>query len=206
MSSNSNSVKNVGLIRTHHLFKELDSDVATAYSLLEKDRQSQYLRRCVVRTIYSYIDAVIEIIKHEVRATLRKSKTETLLTKAEQELIGSVYLIDPSRENKIINLVQNTKRTFRLAKKVWSLDDFTLYTDGQEFESFLQSKDLRNRLTHPKNYYDIQVTDEDMHHHSVAFYWIQSEFLRLIQSQLKSISQELPEEIAEQLLNKMANA
>ncbi|MGL1930614.1 MAG: hypothetical protein OCC45_02510 [Desulfotalea sp.] len=197
--------KSEGFIRTHHLFQELDADVAEAYRLLEEKRESQYLRRCVVRTIYSYIEAVIEIIKHEIRATLRKSKIEIQLSKAEQELIGSIYSIGQER-GKVINLVQNTKRTFKLAKKVWDLEDYNFNTDGQEFESFLESKDARNRLTHPKIFYDIQVTKEDMHHHSVTYDWVHNEFLKLIQSRLQSIAKDLPKEIADQLLNNKSNA
>jgi hypothetical protein len=60
-----------GLIRTHDLLQELRADIDIGYAKLEENRQSQYLRRCVVRAIFSYIEALIESIKVELRSNVR---------------------------------------------------------------------------------------------------------------------------------------
>lgn len=56
--------KGEGLIRTYDLLQALGSDIDTAYENLEEDRESQFIRRSVVRAIFSYIEAMIECVKH----------------------------------------------------------------------------------------------------------------------------------------------
>ncbi|MDP1566223.1 MAG: hypothetical protein Q8L91_08165, partial [Polaromonas sp.] len=63
--------KGEGLIRTHDLLEVLRADIDAAYRALEPERDSQYLRRCVVRAIFSFIEAVVECVKVELRSTVR---------------------------------------------------------------------------------------------------------------------------------------
>lgn len=197
--------KGEGFVRSQELLKQLYEDVIGSYKLLNENRDSQYLRRSTVRAIYSYIEAIIESVKHELRATIRTSDKKVELKEKEKELLGSLSPISCRRGEKKQNLVQSIKRAFRLAKKVWKLDNYLLYTDGQEFECFLRSKDARNRLMHPKTYYDIQVTEEDMHDHTVTIDWVHNEFQILIKTRVESIAKELPEDIANRLLSKWNN-
>ena len=59
-----------GFVRSTELLQELQGDIDHAYGALENDRDSQYLRRCVVRAIFSFIEAAIEFIKVELRSTI----------------------------------------------------------------------------------------------------------------------------------------
>jgi hypothetical protein len=194
--------KGEGFVRSYELLEQLYDDVISSYKHLDENRDSQHLRRCAVRAIYSYIEAIIESVKNEIRSTVRKSDKELKISEKDKELLGSLSPISCRREEKKHNLIQNIKRTFKLAKKVWKLDNYAFYTDGQEFECFLRSKDARNRLMHPKTYYDIQVTQEDMHDHTVTFDWAHSEFQNLIKKRLESIANELPEDVARKLLSR----
>jgi len=194
--------KGEGLIRTHDLLEVLHADMYTAYATLESDRQSQYLRRCVVRAIFSYIEAIVECIKVELRSTVRLGYYTGLLSPKEEETLGPLTIID-TREANFLPLDQNIKRTFKLATKVWELK-FRLATSGEDFRDFLAAKSARNRLSHPRTFYGIEVTDHDMHRHTVAGMWVQSEFRRLFKERVKSLAAGLPEEDREALLKATA--
>jgi hypothetical protein len=46
-----------GFVRQYELIEQLRNDVYDAYETLENERSSQYLRRCVVRAVFSLIEA-----------------------------------------------------------------------------------------------------------------------------------------------------
>ena len=60
-----------GFVRQLELLEQLREDIVAAYEALEENKSSQYLRRCVVRAVFSHIEAVIESIKWELRSSLR---------------------------------------------------------------------------------------------------------------------------------------
>jgi len=182
--------KGEGLIRTHDLLEVLRADIDAAYRALEAERESQYLRRCVVRGIFSFIEAVVECVKVELRSTVRLGYyPENALTSKERETLGPLAVIGAPL-GKFLPLDQNIKRTFKLATKVWVLD-FRLATSGEDFHDFLAAKSARNRLTHPRTLYDVEVTDHDMHCHTVAGMWVQNEFQRLFNARVESLMQGL---------------
>lgn len=181
-----------GIIRSNDLLQVLREDVDAAYSILEGDRNSQYLRRCAVRAVFSYIEAMIECIKIEVRSSIRLQQYTGVLTDKELETLGSTSIF-AVRNSKFLPLDQNIKKTFKLASKVWGLK-FKLATDGEDFRDFLAAKSARNRLTHPKTFYDVEVTDGDMHCHSISGVWVEHEFQRLFKTRIESLLEGLPVE------------
>lgn len=192
--------KGEGLIRTYDLLQALHSDIDTAYENLEEDRESQFLRRSVVRAIFSYIEAMIECVKVEIRSTIRTGLYTENLTQKEQDTLGPLAIIG-APSGKFLSLDQNLKRTFKLAAKVWELN-FSLSTDGENFRDFLAAKKARNKLTHPRTVYDIEVTDDDMHCHTVAGMWVQSEFHKLFNERVNSLRSGLSEEERAALANR----
>lgn len=189
--------KGEGLVRTHDLLATLQADIDSAYEVLEANKASQYLRRCVVRAIFSYIEAAVECIKVETRAAIRHGRYTAPLSKKEQETLVSTFLIGGPK-GKFLPLEQNIKRSFRLAAKVWGLD-FRLALNGQDYADFLAAKDARNKLTHPRTFYDIEVTDRDMSCHTAGMLWVRREFGRLFQTRIDSLTCGLPKEIQTRL-------
>jgi len=183
-----------GLILTQKLLEALGDDVLCAYAELELNRSSQFKRRCVARAIFSYLEAAIECVKVEIRSTVRRNNIAASLTKKEKETLETLSLVKP-RATKFLPLDQNLKRTFKLAAKVWQLT-FRLSSDGEAFRSFLASKYARNLLMHPQEFYDIEVTDVDMHNYSTTYMWFQREFERLFRARVDSLMEELPAEDA----------
>jgi hypothetical protein len=184
--------KGEGLIRSHDLLTELQKDVFLAYEKLEEDRESQYLRRCVVRAIFSYIEAMIESVKVEIRSTIRMRRFTGELSEKEIQTLGSTYAVGGDL-GRPMPMDDNIKRTFKLAAKVWELD-FKLNTGSEDFQCFRRAKESRNKLTHPHTFYDIQITDADMYNHTVAGMWTQKEFRQLFKAQVDKLLANVPEE------------
>ncbi len=182
-----------GLIRSGDLLSELNNDVISAYETLETNRSSQYLRRCTVRAIFVYIEAVIEIIKIELRSNIRTDFITPTLSDRESRLLGSlsIFRTDDHR----IGLLDNLKGTFKLASRLWELQDFELDTGGLDYEDFRRAKVARDRLTHPKTYCDIQITDEDMSSCSIAGMWVRDSFERLFSERSKQLLDRIAIEI-----------
>jgi len=188
-----------GFVRSGELLQELRNDVESAYAALEKARDSQYLRRCVVRAVFSFIEAAIESVKVELRSTIRCGHFTDPLSDRERETLGSLHVIGP-RQDKFFPLDQNAKRTFRLATKIWNLESFRLSTNTEAFQDFLRAKSARNRLTHPKTFYDIEVNDHDMHCHTIAGTWVQAQLGRLYEARVRALAKGFPEEEREKFI------
>ena len=191
-----------GFVRYQELIEQLREDIASAYSALEESKSSQYLRRCVVRFVFSFMEAVIESIKWELRSSVRLGEFTGQISDREKETLGSLHVVGP-RDDRFLPLDQNIKRTFRLAAKIWQLKTFRLNTDGKEFQDFLRAKSARNRLTHPKTVYDIEVTDDDMHCHTIPGMWFQAELVRLFEARIAALAECLPEANREQFIKKI---
>lgn len=194
-----------GLVRTYELFEDLQADVIRAYEMLGKRSNSQFLRRTTVRAIFALIEASVEIIKSEVRSTIRVEGGEDHLSKKELEVLGGLSITTRSRDQKLLPLEENLKITFKIAAKIWGLAEFQLDAGGEDYRDFLQAKGARNRLTHPKMYYDTQVSDEDMHCHTVAFRWSCHEFDRLFQNRFRQLLEQLPEEDTKAIINELGH-
>ncbi|WP_225043085.1 hypothetical protein [Xanthomonas campestris] len=173
-----------GLVMMHDLVISLDEDVSQAYELLETCRSSQFYRRVTARAIFAYIEAIIEAIRNELRSNTRTGVIKFELTTNDKETLG--FLSHTGVPSKFLPLDESLKRTFKLAAKLWELD-FKLDTGGNNFAEFLAAKSSRNKLTHPRTVYDIEVTDEDMHLYTVAGIWVQTEVKRLFKARQESL-------------------
>ncbi len=99
-----------------------------------------------------------------------------------------------------IPIHDNVVKTFKLASKIWELTEYlSINKDGQEYRRFLRAKEIRNRLTHPRTYYDIQITSYEIGLFAHIFKWIRSEFVSLIKEKNENIIQTLPKEVADGL-------
>src|SRR5690606_10189710 len=145
-------------------------------------------------------EACIETIKVEVRSNIRTELFTPDLTDKEKEILGSLHVIGDRKSDKQLPLDANIKRTFRLAAKVWGLDSYHLTTGGEDFADFLRAKDARNRLTHPRTFYDVQVTDDDMHCHTIAYQWVLGEFSRIFRARVEDSASSLSPEDGKHLL------
>ena len=202
MATYPNLSKGEGLIRTHELFDQLYSDVNNAFEILENSKESQYLRRTLVRTVFSFIEGVINILKFEICSEYRLGKTKSSLTKKEREVLYETKERNGEKIKIFIATDTNLKKTFNIAKKAWNLKNYQFNSGGSEFEHFLKAKRARDKLTHPRTFYDVEISDVDMAYMASSFLWVKNEFHSLMSERVKKISEGLPDDIRTKLLNK----
>lgn len=203
MGSDQDSTIGKGLIRTFDLLEHLISDVYVAFERLEAERNSQYLRRAVVRTVFSFIEGVVHILKRELRRELRREQDKSILSRREQEVLWETKQRDGESFRIYAATEENLKRTFSMSSKVWELGDYSFDAGGEEYEHFLKAKEARDRLVHPRTYYDIEITDDEMSHIAIAFEWIRSEFVSLWKARVEALAENLPEDVSEQILSEV---
>lgn len=63
MATSPSLSKREGLIRTYDLLISLISDVQSDFEYLLKDEASQHLRRNTVRSTFSFIEGIIQLLK-----------------------------------------------------------------------------------------------------------------------------------------------
>jgi hypothetical protein len=201
MVSRADISKGEGLIRSHELFEHLINDVCKSFEILGEQRESQYHRRTVVRTVFSFVEGVVSILKYELRSDIRMRRYEYDLSKKEKEVLYEIKEHDGEEKNIFIPIDLNIKKTFKLAVSVWSVEDFRLNTDGLEYDLFIQAKATRNRLTHPRTYYDLQVTDDEMASMECTFNWVRVSFGELFKRKVADLTKDFPDDIRERLMN-----
>ncbi|ALS34562.1 hypothetical protein PTRA_b0018 [Pseudoalteromonas translucida KMM 520] len=200
MASSPDILLGEGSTRMHKLFEHLLDDVLESYKILESDKKSQHLRRAAVRNVFSFIEAVVHIIKYEIKSDLRLNRFSYSLTKKNSEVLFEEKIRNEETIPFFIPIDENIKKTFSLASKVWGLEGFNLNTNDEKYSAFLIAKEARNKLTHPRTFYDIQITSDDISNVSKAYIWVKSEFLRLIKMKVHSITIDLPPEVYDHIM------
>jgi hypothetical protein len=177
--------KGEGLTRTHDLIENLINDVYRAFEVLDADKESQFLRRSLVRTVFSFIEGVIHVIKFEIRSAYRLGRTEIEITRKEREILYEEREKDGEITKIFIATDDNLKKTFNIAKKVWELNNYRFNAGGSEYKDFQKAKRARDKLTHPRTFYDIEITKDDMFYMVRSFDWIRSEFSSLMSAKIE---------------------
>ncbi len=171
------------------LYKELMNDVYLILEILEKDKDSQCLRRSLVKAIFSFIECSPYVIKFKIRKDLILEKIDKELNPKELNLL---FEDDKEKENKTIKyritFLENFKMTYKLAKKVWNIDTFDLKTNGNEYQNLLKAISIRDRLTHPKRYDDINITPKDIVIVLETFEYVETSLLRLFKQKGNIVS------------------
>lgn len=181
-----------GTIRPHDLLLQLIGDVHRIFELLDKEKHSQFLRRIAVRNIFSFLEATVHIVKFHLKSDLRKNRMCVKLNSKEIEFILEEKIIERKKFTFLIPIDKNLPKTFQIAKKAWNLNNYKFSTSSPEYLNFKQVKLSRNKLTHPRTYYDIQITNEDMNDLVNTFIWIKSEFFKLMRAKMESDLSEIP--------------
>jgi hypothetical protein len=197
MSETPNILK--GLIRPHELVAELMNDVNHSFELLNQSRDSQFYRRTTLRNIFSFIEASINIIKYELKREIRLGHIENILTTKENENLYEEKITIKNNASTVHNIIipldKNLKVTFRIAKKLWKLKQFILDINSDGYDCFKHAKLSRNKLTHPKDFYDIQITTKDIKDSYLTHIWVKNNFIKLFREKINIGLEEFPEDV-----------
>lgn len=158
------------------LFKDLNDDVHKILEMLDIDKDNQFLRRTAVKTSFSYIECVPYVMKYYLRRRLHRIIYE--LNDKEKILL---YEFDDYK----ISLLDNFKKTFKLAKKMLLKDNFDLKTSGNQFKSLQKSIHVRDRITHPKKHRDIIISSEEIYNLLVAVEYVENIFIEFLKFKAK---------------------
>ena len=151
-----------GLIRPYELLETLISDFNKALELLHPDKESQFLRRVLVRNAFSFIEGIVQILKFELKTDFRLGHTGYQLTENERELLYEERLEEEKKTSIFISVEKNIFKTFKLAAKIWDPNGGPLHIEYDEKRIILTAKNTRNKLTHPRTYYDLEISDYEV--------------------------------------------
>lgn len=160
-------------------------DTKTAEELLEQT-PAQFARRAYIRSAFAYIEGSVWILKraclgaaaslgHRVFSTAEYA----LLSEESYELKGSG---EPSVLAKHLRLPENIKFTNKALTKFFGAS-VSLTDSSQSWSNFLEAIKIRNRITHPKNMHDHDVSDKELETCREATHW----FNEVVSKQISAI-------------------
>lgn len=139
---------------------------------------SQVERRILIRSIFSYIEAITFALKALVLSHPYSSK----LTEGERVLASEVsYDLkstgDVSVRSAKLSLASNVRFTFKIFATVF--ESWTpLDTGGHDWECFQRSIKVRDRITHPKRATDLFITGVELDEANSAIIWFYQSQIR----------------------------
>lgn len=155
----------------NRMYKTLTEDLL---SILGKSKKiSQAKRRSYIRAFVSLIEfdtfSRKQLVLHLQHSGLIKFNVSEimLLTEIQPEIDNKG---DIKEKQKFIRLIDNYRFAIRMFCKATHID-FVLPTDNQGWNSFKATVELRNKITHPKNEDELNITDENMKTVLNAFKW-----------------------------------
>ena len=157
----------------------LHQDVEFAKWLIENERNPEQnlakTHRLYTKALFTYFEGVIFQLKQLALAKAAESGVH--LTEAEITLLKEIkYRVsnngEPEETFDMIDLSSNIKFTAKLFAKAYSSSYEADYSDNI-WDSFRKSKKIRNRLTHPKNKEELEITSDELEllYESENWFW-----------------------------------
>jgi hypothetical protein len=156
------------------LYGALMFDVEAAVHELAK-ADTQFNRRSYIRTVFAlvegetYLRKQYALMMHELRM-VTLSDAEVALLREEQYKLNNKG--EPNVQQLFLRLPENLRFSFRIDAKVHGRE-YKLETQGRGWESFLKAIAVRHRITHPKQFEDFEISDEDLSQVNDALKWYQ---------------------------------
>jgi hypothetical protein len=155
-----------------YAFEVLIQDVDLAISDLKKSDE-QYLRRSTIRTIGSAIEGIIFHLK---KIALSQANTfPDLYSELEKAALREeTYSINDNGQVQVRPMLLPTKTSIKLIikmvdKKKKFLHEKSFNNTG--WDELISSIEIRNKITHPKNISDLNITKKDINQALKAFNW-----------------------------------
>jgi len=177
------------LFESEKMEKELKKEVDYFSTDLIKEPKNNCLRRVFIKSLFSYIEGVCFALK-QVTLVLCSD-----LSIGEKNLLEEVeYYLNNKGElwenKKHLKPEYNLKFAFKMYAKAWKADDFKLEISTQGWEHYKKSKEVRNRITHPKNSSDLIIKDKEIEDTFKALDWFYGSLSDLFESCRKSLERQ----------------
>jgi hypothetical protein len=176
------------------LFGTLHDDVI--HSLMElKKTDTQFMRRTHIRALFAFIEGCIYMIKQEAFIH-QKYKREPNLTPEEMILLNkeTPFLEKNGKVKKrpnYVDLLSNVRFTIECYKKTSNLN-YELDVSGKSWQSFRNSLKVRDRITHPKNSSDMEISDNELKESFLTFSWFRQIVLDLFKLKVEKLKEQRP--------------
>jgi hypothetical protein len=167
-------------------------DAADAESYLDNNPHSQFARRTYIRSIFSCIEGTIWILK-DVCFNAKPIKGKRTMSVAEYALLKEESFElknsgEPSTSAKFLRLPDNIKFTFKTINKLFR-SEIDLKIDKKDWTDFLESLEIRHRITHPKKAISFVITDKEIERCKNTSSWFNELTHESMQAFLKSGTQ-----------------
>ncbi|MEY4531936.1 MAG: hypothetical protein RLZZ156_2659 [Deinococcota bacterium] len=142
---------------------ELMDDAFHAEKYLDTHNEP-FFRRIYIRSVISDIEAVVWFLK-QLCIKVSHIKPQLLDPSEYGFLSDETYELkengDIQKKSKFLRLESNIQFTIKICNRLFhtSVD---LQTGTIEWQSFLKTIKVRNRITHPKNAIDLQISDDEL--------------------------------------------
>jgi len=154
------------------LFRNLDDDVRIIYQKIKKD-DKQVWRRAYIKAIFSTIEATVYYLRRFIKKIQENDDLSLSLT--QQKNLDEFYFAKTEKRN-------YKKKGFRLPflEKIVFLIELFAYSnylfikidkDNKGWKCLESSLRIRNRITHPKKYSDVFITDKELKLANQAYKW-----------------------------------
>jgi hypothetical protein len=167
----------------------LETDMQRAAQELVKEQTKkgqsiQYWRRITIRSFCGYIEAMLYQMKlctlkvAPVAAKQFSNDELEILTELRTVLVPGQ---PPRTRPKFLPIPDNLKNTFHLFARIHGVE-FHVDTTRTGWEDFQHLIEVRNRVTHPKGIYDVEVNDTSQERCERASVWLTEEYAKLMRT------------------------
>jgi hypothetical protein len=173
------------------LWSILLSDVALCQ---KQNREDQFWRRNYTRTVFACVEGTVFGLKSLVLAsigTVNLSFEEVMFLQERSYHITEQGQV--RSENAKINTLANVRFTFFMLVKALELEDRSPDYSGNGWVQFRQMQRIRDRLTHPKNAAELDVSDSELHIIDAGYSWFNKSVTNILSGGIKRMKHILDE-------------
>src|SRR6267142_3548125 len=156
---------------------------------MEKNEESQSLRRALCRSIFSLIEGTSYLLK---KSALDVEDAKQIFTNADFALLNDEgYELDSRGYAKVIRKHLPTLANIRYSMEAFSKSNHSKYSpncSGQGWQDIQLAYEIRNRLTHPKSTTDLNLTKKDMKTIEGAYKWFMVAYTMCFVETIKSLN------------------
>lgn len=193
MATNPDISKGEGMIRTYDLLAVLAEDAKRSIDEVIANQASQYHRRILVRNTIAFIEGMLQVLKFELYRDYRLEHIKDLFTEKDLEVLTEKKQEGETKKQWNIPFDDNFKKTVKIATKIWRLKETKNIVSSKEFSLLKSAKYTRNKLTHPRTYYHIEIADNEVETIQQVFEWSKTVFSGIMQEKINIISASLPQ-------------
>lgn len=185
----------------------LIADVQDCKKMAIENKESGW-GRAYIRAVFAYIEANVFVLKQ--MAYIESRMEGVHLSAAEISFLAeeSYQLTEQgevvTKPNYAIRISSNIRFLWNMYGRVYNVEN-KLDVSQSGWNSFQEALKVRNRITHPKSFLDIKVTQDDLRHSQRTFEWLQEGFNSLIQLSMDALTLKIEEAKKAMVVSKNPN-